>query len=379
MLRFGRENAAVELAPRVSPEPRTAEYLSACLDYFPSIRRDRVTHKSCYPIAMSRTSLFLPMNFTILQATNFPVGLRDKIDSSINVLGPFELPVGATLGAAEAATVRVLITMGTLSTDAAAMDRLPNLGLICCYGSGYEGVDIDAARKRGIMVTHSPAANASSVADLAMALLLAVSRRIVIADKFVRDGGWKDRLAARTPLIRGLTGRKIGVFGLGAIGRKIADRAAAFEAEVSYYNRSQKPNVPYPFHKSLQSLADWADVLMVAVRADGNNRHVVDRRVLQGLGREGIVINIARGSVIDEPVLIELLESGQLGGAGLDVYEREPAVPDSLRALTNVVLTPHIGGGTVEAHEAMQELVVANLMAYLAGQPVNTPVPEFRP
>jgi hydroxypyruvate reductase len=134
-----------------------------------------------------------------LQAANFPVGLRNKIDSSINVIGPFGLPVGATLSADEAATVRVLITMGSLTTDAAAMDRLPNLGLICCYGTGYEGVDLDAARKRAIMVTHSPSANASSVADLAMALLLAVSRRIVIADKFVREGAWKGGSAARMP------------------------------------------------------------------------------------------------------------------------------------------------------------------------------------
>lgn len=318
------------------------------------------------------------MSFSILQAATFPVGLRNKIDSSINVIGPFGLPVGATLSADEAATVRVLITMGSLATDAATMDRLPNLGLICCYGTGYEGVDLDAARKRAIMVTHSPSANASSVADLAMALLLAVSRRIVIADKFVREGAWKGGSAARMPLIRGLTGRKIGVFGLGAIGRKIANRAAAFEMEVSYYNRSRKLDVPYPFHESLQSLADWADVLMIAVRADAANQHVVDRDILQALGQEGIVINIARGSVIDEPVLIELLESGQLGGAGLDVYEREPAVPDSLKALTNVVLTPHIGGGTIDAHEAMQKLIVMNIMAYLAGQPLRTPVPEFR-
>jgi hydroxypyruvate reductase len=318
------------------------------------------------------------MSFTIFLAATFPAGLRNKIDSSINVIGPFGPSVGATINTDEAATVRGLITMGTLTTDAATMDRFPNLGLISCYGTGYEGVDLDAARKRGIMVTHSPGANASAVADLAMALLLAVSRRIVIADRFVREGGWNGRSAARMPLIRGLTGMKIGVFGLGAIGRKIADRAAAFEAEVSYYNRSQKPNVPYPFHESLQALADWADVLMIAVRADGNNRRVVDRRILQALGQEGIVINIARGSIIDEPVLIGMLESGKLGGAGLDVYEREPEVPDSLKALTNVVLTPHIGGGTLDAHEAMQHLIVANIMAYMAGKPVKTPVPEFR-
>jgi lactate dehydrogenase-like 2-hydroxyacid dehydrogenase len=282
------------------------------------------------------------MSFNILQAANFPVGLRNKIDSSINVIGPFGLPVGATLSADEAATVRVLITMGSLTTDAAAMDRLPNLGLICCYGTGYEGVDLDAARKRAIMVTHSPSANASSVADLAMALLLAVSRRIVIADKFVREGRlerWIGCTHAINPRPDWPENRCLRSW---CDGRKIANRAAAFEMEVSYYNRSRKLDVPYQFHESLQSLADWADVLMIAVRADGANQHVVDRGILQALGQEGIVINIARSSVIDEPVLVELLESGQLGGAGLDVYEREPAVPDSLKALTNVVLTPHI-------------------------------------
>jgi hydroxypyruvate reductase len=314
---------------------------------------------------------------SILLATSFPSGLRDKIDPSITVIGPSGQPVGADLSSEEAAAVRVLVTMGTLKTDAEAMDRLPNLGLICSYGTGYEGVDIKEAVKRGIIVTYSPAANAAAVADLAMALLLAANRRIVMADKFVRGGLWHNDAAARMPVVRGLTGRKIGIFGFGAIGAKIAARAAAFETEIAYHSRSRKSGVPYAFHETLQALADWADILMIAVRADASTRHLVNSNVMQALGSEGILVNISRGSVIDEQARIALLQSGELGGVGLDVYEHEPLVPDSLKAIPRVVLAPHIGGGTFEAQEAMQSLVAANIEAFFAGKPVMTPIPEI--
>jgi len=179
------------------------------------------------------------------------------------------------------------------------------------------------------------------------------------------------------PLVRGLTGRRIGVFGFGAIGRKIAERATAFEAEVAYHNRSRKPEVPYAFHETLESLADWADILMIAARADASNRHSVSHAVMKRLGPEGIIVNIARGSIIDQEAMIALLQSGELGSVGLDVYEHEPSVPDTLKAIPQVVLTPHIGGGTLDAHEAMQGLVAANIEAFLAGEPVKTPVPEM--
>ncbi len=319
------------------------------------------------------------MKTSILLAATFPPAFQSKLDPALPVLGPFDPPASAGLSAEQAAEVRVLVTMGTLKTDAALMDSLPGLGLVCCYGTGYEGVDLAEAAKRGIMVTHSPAANAPAVADHAIALLLAANRRIVLADKFVRDGLWKGSSSARMPMVRGLTGRRIGVFGLGAIGRKIADRAAVFEAEVAYHNRSRKPDVPYAFHETLQSLADWADILLIAARADASNRHVVSREVLKALGPEGIVVNIARGSIIDEEAMIALLQSGELGSAGLDVFEHEPSVPDALKALPHVVLAPHIGGGTQEAQEEMQKLVVSNIAAFLAGRPVTTPVPEMKP
>ena len=314
---------------------------------------------------------------SILLASAFPSGLREKIDPSIGLIGPTGQPVGANLSAEETASIRALVMMGALKIDGATMDRLPNLGLICCYGSGYEGVDLKEAVKRGIMVTYSPGANASSVADLAMALLLAANRRIVVSDKFVRDGLWQGHTTARLPEVRGLTGRKIGIFGFGAIGAKLAARAAAFEMEVAYHSRSKKPDVPYAFHETLQSLVDWADTLMIAVRADESTRHLVNADVMKALGPDGILVNIARGSVIDEQAMIALLQSGELGSVGLDVYENEPMVPDALKALPHVVLAPHIGGGTSESHVTRQDMVAANLAAFFAGKPVITPIPEM--
>jgi hydroxypyruvate reductase len=271
----------------------------------------------------------------------------------------------------------VLVTIGTLSTDAATMDRLPDLRLICCYGTGYEGVDIVAARKRGIMVTHGHAANAAAVADLAMGLLLAANRRLVMADKFVRDGSWTARLLGRMALRPGLTGRRVGIFGFGAIGSRIAARAAAFEMQLAYHSRSRK-DVPYAYHDTLQSLADWADFLMVAARADGSNRHAVNSAVLRALGPDGIVVNISRGSIIDEAAMIALLKSGELGSAGLDVFEHEPFVPDELTGIPHVILTPHIGGATDDAHAAMQDLVAANINAFYSDEPLISPIAEMR-
>ena len=305
----------------------------------------------------------------ILLATAFPDGLRRRL-GAYEVIGPLETP-----GPADG--VAVLVTIGTLKTDAAVMDGLPDLRLICCYGTGYEGVDIATARARGIMVTHGYAANAAAVADLAMGLLLAANRRLVMADHFVRDGSWTGTLVGRMKMRPGLTGRRLGIFGFGAIGSKIAARAAAFEVQVAYHNRSRK-DVPYAYHDTLQSLADWADFLMVAARADASNRHAVSRDVLRALGQDGIVVNISRGSIIDETSMIELLESGELGCAGLDVFEHEPSVPAALTAIAHVVLTPHIGGATDDAHEAMQDLVAANIAAFFTGAPLPSPIPEMR-
>jgi len=266
--------------------------------------------------------------------------------------------------------VHAMITAGSTPFGDAMMDRLPKLGAIVCYGTGYDGIDLAAAVRRGIAVGHSPAANAAAVADLAVTLMLAVTRRLLPADQYVRSGDWA--AAKPSPLMRpqpGNPGRRVGIYGMGEIGRKIASRVAAFESEVGYFSRSRH-DVPYQYLPSLEALAQWCDVLMVAVRAGAETHHAVDAQILQKLGEDGFVVNISRGSVIDQQALVAALANHSIAGAGLDVYETEPQAPDALTALANVVLTPHIGGHTLESHVAMQNCVIANLEAFFAGKPL---------
>lgn len=314
---------------------------------------------------------------TVLLGAALPSAFVARLAERFEVLGPLPPPFTASVLAlppADAERVRALITMGVLDTSEAALAALPNLGLVACVGSGYEGVDVAAARKRGIAVTHSPAANASAVADLAIGLMIASVRKFGAAQAFLRAGEWAGNYARRLPIVRGLTGRRVGVFGLGEIGQRIAQRAAALEMEVGYHNRRPR-DVPYPYFRTLEALAEWADVLVIAVRASAATRHAVNAGVLRALGADGHVVNIARGFVIDEAALVAALADGTIAGAGLDVYEHEPAVPASLLALPNAVLLPHIGGGTAEAQAAMRDMVCANLDAFFAGQPAVTPVP----
>ena len=249
------------------------------------------------------------------------------------------------------------------------MDALPSLRAIICYGTGYDGVDLAAAEQRNIAVAHSPAANAAAVADLAVTLMLAATRRLIPADEFVRNGSWA--ASKPSPLLRALPGnpgRRVGVYGMGEIGRKIASRVAAFETEVAYFSRSRH-DVPYQYLPSLEALAEWCSVLMVAVRAGADTHHAVNAGILQKLGKDGYVVNISRGSAIDQRALVAALTDKAIAGAGLDVFEKEPHAPDALTAFPNVVLTPHIGGHTLDSHLAMQDCVIANLEAYFAGKP----------
>ena len=267
-----------------------------------------------------------------------------------------------------------MITAGGTPLGADMMDTLPALKAIVCYGTGYDGVDLDAAASRKIVVGNSPAANASAVADIAMTLMLAVTRRILPADDYVRSGSWSG--AKPSPLMKpqpGNPGRRIGIYGMGAIGQKIAGRAAAFEMDVAYYSRS-KHDLPYRYVPSLEALVEWCSVLMIAVRAGADTQHTIDAGMLRKLGPDGYLVNISRGSVIDQNALVAALADKTIAGAGLDVYEKEPHPPDALTAFPNVVLTPHIGGHTLESHTAMQDCVMANLDAYFAGKPLPYPV-----
>ncbi|MBR0664618.1 2-hydroxyacid dehydrogenase [Roseomonas hellenica] len=314
------------------------------------------------------------MKPTILTTMPVSLTLHDRL-SGLYAL--HRLPEGAGPDAVPdlARGARALITLGSLRTDTALMDALPELGLICCYGTGFEGVDRTAAARRGIVVTNAGDANAASVAEFAVGLMLTASRDILIGDRLVRAGGWTSLKLDRMPLVPGLAGRRLGIYGLGAIGMRIAQRAAAFDMAIGYHNRSPRPDVSYAFHGSLMDLARWADVLMVAVRAGTDNRHAVNRDILAALGRDGLLVNISRGIAVDEAALCEALETGAIAGAALDVYEDEPQVPDRLKALPNVVLTPHMAALSSAAQGAQQEILLGNLEAFFAGRPIRWQVP----
>jgi hydroxypyruvate reductase len=310
------------------------------------------------------------MPFKVLIYSRFPKAMMVRIGQRFELMDAAGKSPAEVFTADELSGVRAMITAGGTALPAAVMDALPALRAIVCYGTGYDGVDLEAAAKRGIAVGNSPAANAAAVADLAVTLMLAVTRRLLPADEFVRNGNWS--AAKPSPLLRpqpGNPGRRVGVYGMGEIGRKIASRMAAFETEVGYFSRSRH-DVPYRYLPSLEALAEWCSVLMIAVRAGADTHHVVNADILQKLGKDGYVVNISRGSVIDQAALVAALSENTVAGAGLDVFETEPHAPDALTAFPNVVLTPHIGGHTVESHTAMQDCVIANLEAFFEGQPL---------
>jgi hydroxypyruvate reductase len=302
--------------------------------------------------------------------SRFPKAMLLRIGQRFELMDAAGKPPREVFTADQLSGIRAMITAGGTPLGAAMMDTLPSLRAIVCYGTGYDGVDLAAAAQRGIAVGHSPAANAAAVADLAVTLMLAVTRRLLPADEYVRSGNWS--AAKPSPLMRpqpGNPGRRIGVYGMGEIGRKIASRVAAFEAEVAYFSRSRH-DVPYQYLPSLEALAEWCSVLIVAVRAGVDTHHAVNAGILQKLGKDGYVVNISRGSAIDQRALVAALTDKTIAGAGLDVFEKEPHAPDALTAFPNVVLTPHIGGHTLDSHLAMQDCVIANLEAYFAGKPL---------
>jgi lactate dehydrogenase-like 2-hydroxyacid dehydrogenase len=306
----------------------------------------------------------------VLVYSRFPKAQMVRFGERFELLDAAGKRLNEVFTAEQLAGIRAVLTAGGSPFSAETMDLLPKLGAIVCYGTGYDGIDLAAAAKRGIAVGNSPGANAASVADIAMILMLAVTRRLLVADDYVRSGSWSG--AKPSPAMRpqaGMPGRKVGVYGMGEIGRKIAARCAAFETEVGYHSRSQH-DVTYQYFPTLEALAEWCSVLMIAVRAGPDTEHVVNANILQKLGKDGYVVNIARGSVIDEPVLVAALTDGTIAGAGLDVFAREPHAPDALTALPNVVLSPHLGGHTLESHVAMQDCVIANFEAYFAGKPL---------
>lgn len=269
--------------------------------------------------------------------------------------------------------IRAMATGAQAPVDGALIARLPNLEIIASFGVGYDTIDVAAARARGIVVTNTPDVLSDEVADLAVGLLLATVREIPQADRYLRAGLWPTR---PYPLTATLRGRTVGILGLGRIGRAIARRLEGFGVGIAYHGRRRQADVAYTFHPTLLEMAQAADILMVVAPGGPETTGIVDAAILAALGPDGIVVNVARGSLIDEPALIATLAAGTIHGAGLDVFAREPLVPDALLALDRVVVLPHVGSGSVHTREVMGQLVVDNLRAWFAGDGPLTPVPE---
>jgi hydroxypyruvate reductase len=271
--------------------------------------------------------------------------------------------------------IRGICGSGESKVSAELIAQLPALEIVSIMGVGYDGVDVAACKARGVIVTHTPDVLNDDVADLAIALALNIARRIPQADRHVRDGKWPQGLM---PLATKLSGARMGIVGMGRIGQAIAQRALAFGMGIAYTARSAKPELPYAFHTTPRELAAASDFLVVITPGGAATRKMIDASVLQALGPKGCLINVARGSVVDEAALIDALQRNVIAGAALDVFENEPNVPEALRALDNVVLTPHIGSATVATRHAMANLAFENLRAFFAGGRPPTPVPECR-
>ena len=251
--------------------------------------------------------------------------------------------------------------------------RLPQAKVVSVFGVGYDGVDVPAAIRHGIPVTHTPDVLTDDVADLAMGLVLSVGRTIAQADQFVRQGRWPQGPIA---LAKKVSGARLGIVGLGRIGKAIAQRAQAFNMAIAYTARSEKPGTGYTYYPTPAALAAQVDFLVVITPGGAGTRHLIDAKVLEALGPKGYLINVARGSVVDETALVAALQAGTIAGAGLDVFANEPQVPQALWTLPQVVLTPHMASATHETRQAMADLAYANLHAGVTGAPLRTPVPE---
>ena len=311
----------------------------------------------------------------LLQIGTVTDRMAARLAAGFSVLRLFDQPDRAAFLAAEGPGIAAVVTDGHWGVPPEVMEALPDLKVISSYGVGYDAIDAGAAAARGILVAHTPDVLNDEVADTAILLWLAVSRRLVAADRWVRSGDWEAR--GPFPLTRTVQGRTVGILGMGRIGRTIAERAQAFGARVIYHSRTPK-DVPYCRVPDLARMAAQVDVLICITPGGAGTRHLVNAEVLDALGPEGILINVARGSVVDESALVAALAAGRLGGAGLDVFEAEPKVPDALKAMENVVLLPHVGSATVETRTAMGDLVCDNLDRFLADGTVLTPVPECR-
>ncbi len=310
----------------------------------------------------------MPDKPRLLQIGSVSDRMKARLEAGFDVIRLEEADL-----ASEGEGVAAIATTTGVPED--VMAALPDLKVISSYGVGYDNVPAAKAAERGILVSHTPNVLNDEVADTTIMLWLAVSRRLVPAERWARSGDWETKGAFE--LTHTVRRRKVGILGLGRIGLTIAELATAFDAEVSYHSRSEK-DAPYRYYGDLLGMARDVDVLIVITPGGPGTKHLVNREVMDALGPEGILINVARGSVVDEAALVAALSEGTLGAAGLDVFEEEPRIPDALKTMENVVLLPHVGSATVETRQAMGDLVCDNLDQWLKDGRVVTPVPECK-
>ena len=302
----------------------------------------------------------------------FPDATNSELARRFAVTRYFQPPAPGVLPAGLRPRIRAIATEANRGASRTLIEALPKLELIAVFGVGTDAVDLVAAREKKIRVTNTPGILSDEVADLAIGLMIASARQILFADRYVRDGTWASK--GPIPLGRSVGGKTMGVLGLGGIGRAIADRGAALRMRVLYHGPRRKPDAPYPYIDDLLELARQSDYLMVACAGGPATRHLVSAAVIDALGPKGTLINVARGSVVDEAALISALGEGRLGHAALDVFESAPDPSPDLLRLPNVIVQPHHGSATVETRTAIGQLMIDNLSAHFAGRALLTPV-----
>ncbi len=309
----------------------------------------------------------------ILVTAALPAFLYDPLNADYRCHDLVRTTDKAALLAAEGTRVRGLVQAGGTITPTTLLDQLPKLEIISVFGVGYDGVPVAYCKQRGLKVTNTPDVLTDDVADVALGLILMTGRGFVRLNRFVHSGEWEKR---GPELTTKLGGRKVGILGLGRIGKAIAARVAAMGMKIAYTGRKPQ-DVPYQYVRDLKALAAAVDFLVVACPGGEDTRNIVNAEILSALGRKGTLINIARGSIVDEPALVAALEAGVIKGAGLDVFINEPHIPPQLMAMDNVVLLPHVGSATRETRQAMGDLCKANLDAYFSGRGVLTLIPDL--
>jgi lactate dehydrogenase-like 2-hydroxyacid dehydrogenase len=314
-----------------------------------------------------------PHGRTVLQVGPLKPSLARilKDDYAAYVL-PDEVDERATFLSSHGEEITAVVTSGRTGVDVGLMSALPNLGAVVNFGVGYDTTDVDAAAERGVAVSNTPDVLTDCVADTAVGLMIDVMRQFSASDRYVRAGRWP--VDGMYPLTRQVSNTRVGIIGLGRIGSAIAKRLSAFGCTISYHNRNKVEDSPYKYVPSAEELAKRVDVLVVAAAGGSSTQKLVSREVIDALGVDGYLVNIARGSVVDEEALVEALTAGRLAGAGLDVFADEPNVPEALLAMDNVVVLPHVGSGTVQTRAAMEALTLRNLDGFLTTGQLVTPV-----